>query len=128
MAEQETENMIQKKCGGCDAGVWVDKRYRGDQYRAWCPECRTISKITSAVDPVTRPSHYTSGRHGIETIEVMENSVEDPASVYQAQVLKYVARAGKKGDKVEDLKKARQYLNRWINYETDGSFSWETRE
>jgi hypothetical protein len=62
-------------------------------------------------DPVNHPSHYTFGR--IEVITVIEDW---KLPFHLGQVVKYVARAGKKDkDKeLEDLKKAQWYLNRHI--------------
>lgn len=60
-------------------------------------------------DAVNHPSHYTRGN--IEVIDF----IEDQQLPYPlGNVVKYVARAGFKGDKVEDLKKAQWYLNRYI--------------
>lgn len=60
-------------------------------------------------DPIARPSHYTYS--GIEPIEV----VEAWGLGYRlGNVVKYLARAGHKGDALADLKKARWYLDREI--------------
>lgn len=62
-------------------------------------------------DAINHPSHYTTGN-----IEVID-AIEDWALPYHlGNVVKYVARAGKKDpDKtVEDLMKARWYLDRYI--------------
>lgn len=62
-------------------------------------------------DPVNHPAHYTAGR-----IEVIE-AIEDWKLPYHlGNVIKYVARAGRKDPKkeAEDLKKARWYLDRHI--------------
>ena len=61
-------------------------------------------------DPVNHPSHYTSHPSGVECIEVtrwMNSNL--------GNVMKYVWRAGKKGDALEDLRKARFYLQDEIN-------------
>jgi len=69
-----------------------------------------FSTCTVAYDPVERPAHYMSG--GIETIDFIEAKELD----YRlGNVIKYVSRAGRKGDMVEDLKKARWYLDRAID-------------
>lgn len=61
-------------------------------------------------DAVNHPSHYTRGK--IEVIDF----IEDQQLLYHlGNVIKYIARAGYKGDKLEDLKKARWYLDRYIN-------------
>ena len=62
-------------------------------------------------DPVTNPSHYQTGS-GIEAIEVIEAFFPD--SFHLGNAFKYLARAGKKGDYVEDLEKAVWYLRREI--------------
>lgn len=60
-------------------------------------------------DPVNRPSHYTRG--AIEVIDF----IEDQGLGYRlGNVVKYVSRAGFKSNTVEDLKKARWYLDREI--------------
>jgi Protein of unknwon function (DUF3310) len=59
-------------------------------------------------DVVNHPPHYTFG--SIEVIDVIDDWSLD---FYEAQVVKYVARAKHKGNQLQDLKKA-QYLNRLI--------------
>lgn len=61
-------------------------------------------------DAVNHPSHYTRGK--IEVIDFIE---DQELPYHLGNVIKYVARAGYKGDKLEDLKKARWYLDRYIN-------------
>jgi len=65
-------------------------------------------------DMVNHPPHYTAG--GIETIDYMEAKLtpEGFRGYCLGSVIKYVSRAGLKGDANEDLKKARWYLNRLI--------------
>lgn len=68
-------------------------------------------------DPVTHPSHYTSGK-----IEVIDFITDQNLDFCLGNVVKYISRAGKKEsdrsknqtieDKtIEDLKKARFYLD-----------------
>ena len=61
-------------------------------------------------DPVHNPSHYKSG--GIEVIDVIEAF---NLNFRLANVIKYVLRAGRKGDALEDLEKAAWYLDREID-------------
>lgn len=61
-------------------------------------------------DPVNAPDHYRAG--GIEAIEVIEAF---GLGFHLGNVVKYVLRAGRKGDRLEDLKKARWYLDRAID-------------
>ena len=64
-----------------------------------------------AGDIVNRPAHYTDGK--IEVIEFIEDK---RLGFCLGNVVKYVARAGKKDPtkEVEDLKKAKWYLERRI--------------
>ena len=61
-------------------------------------------------DPVHNPQHYKSG--GIEVIDVIEAF---ELNFRLANVIKYVLRAGRKGDALEDLEKAAWYLDREID-------------
>ncbi|MDA8032234.1 MAG: DUF3310 domain-containing protein [Alphaproteobacteria bacterium] len=67
-------------------------------------------------DRVNSPSHYTSGK--TEVIDIIEDAVKDaPANIYgmlQSQVLKYMLRVWLKDNPLEDMKKARWYLDRLI--------------
>lgn len=68
-------------------------------------------------DVVNRPSHYAS-ESGLEAIEVIEAFFHGNA--FLANTFKYITRAGKKGGeakRLEDLKKARWYLEREIKLE-----------
>lgn len=64
------------------------------------------------MDNVNNPAHYTHG--GIETIDFIEAK---QLGYSLGNVIKYISRAGKKGDRLEDLKKAQWYLAREIYYE-----------
>ena len=64
---------------------------------------------THHTDMINHPPHYTTG--GIETIDFIEAKKLD---YNLGNVVKYITRADHKGDKYEDLCKARWYLNRAI--------------
>lgn len=68
------------------------------------------------VDNVNSPMHYktASGMEAIEVIRAFTEGLEGMEAVDTAQVLKYVCRWKKKNG-LEDLKKARWYLNDLIN-------------
>lgn len=66
------------------------------------------------MDNVNHPSHY-KGR-GVESIEVIEAF---DLGFCLGNAVKYILRAGKKGDKIEDLQKAIWYLNREIAWTKD---------
>lgn len=63
-----------------------------------------------AHDPVNHPRHYTAHPSGIECIQVTEH-----LGFCVGNAIKYLWRAGLKGqDAVQDLKKARWYIDREI--------------
>ena len=59
------------------------------------------------LDAIAQPPHYTKHPSGVECIDVAEHF-----SFCLGNVVKYVWRAGLKGDAIEDLKKAKWYLER----------------
>lgn len=64
-------------------------------------------------DPVINPPHY-KGNTDLQSIDVIESF---ELGYRLGNVVKYVLRAGKKGDRLEDLQKALWYLEREINQE-----------
>lgn len=77
-------------------------------------EGMTGDAVGNYVDVVNSPSHYNSG--GIEAIEGIEASMgpEAYAGYLKGSVMKYLWRYEKKGKPIEDLKKARWFLDRLI--------------
>lgn len=67
-------------------------------------------------DPINRPAHYIAP-NGLESIDVIEGF---GLGFHLGNVVKYVLRAGRKGSAVEDLRKARWYLDREIARREDG--------
>ena len=61
-------------------------------------------------DVVNNPSHYAEGRE-FETIDVIEDW---GLGYHLGNAVKYISRAGRKDDILQDLKKAQWYLNREI--------------
>lgn len=64
-------------------------------------------------DMVNNPPHYQTDS-GLEAIEVIRAFFRDNYNL--GTVFKYIARTGKKWDTLEDLKKARWYLDREIEW------------
>ena len=68
-----------------------------------------MSAPSDSAASIHRPPHYTfSAIEPIQAIEAWQ------LGFHLGCVVKYVCRAGRKGDKVEDLRKARWYLDREI--------------
>lgn len=65
---------------------------------------------------VNSPAHYQLA-DGLEAIDVIDQTVEDPASFYRGNAIKYLLCAGRKGDAREDLRKARYYIDRELDHE-----------
>ena len=64
-------------------------------------------------DNVNHPKHYTSHPSGVECIEIAEHM-----NFCLGNAIKYIWRAGQKGDAVEDLRKAVFYLRRELGNRT----------
>ena len=64
---------------------------------------------------VDHPKHYNQHPSGVECIDVIEHFNFNLGSV-----IKYIWRAGLKGDELEDLRKARWYINREIQRRENG--------
>lgn len=64
---------------------------------------------------VDHPAHYGGADNTYEAIKVIEAWQLD---FHLGNVVKYISRAGKKGSKLEDLKKAQWYLNRAVGNNT----------
>lgn len=74
------------------------------------PDETEISQISEKDDVISHPSHYTQG------IECMDYIESHKLNYARGNVIKYVTRAGLKdaSKEVEDLEKARWYLDREI--------------
>ena len=120
-------------CEGCGTTFIHKKEKAQGRWPKYCPTClpkyskvpkkkevtvepveQTIEELVVELpkkeDVINHPSHYTRGK--IEVIDFIE---DQQLPYHLGNVIKYVARAGYKGDKLEDLKKARWYLDRYIN-------------
>lgn len=72
-------------------------------------------KITlETTESVHSTAHYQLA-DGLEAIDVIDQTVEDPASFYRGNAIKYLLCAGRKGDAREDLRKARYYIDRELS-------------
>lgn len=67
-------------------------------------------------DAVDHPDHYNKHPSGIECIDIVEHM-----TFSLGNAVKYIWRADLKSDKIEDLKKARWYLDREIERLSRGS-------
>lgn len=70
---------------------------------------QALDVVEIKADPVNHPPHYRAG--GVETIDFIEAK---DLNYRLGNVVKYVSRAGRKGDPLQDLEKAAWYLQREI--------------
>ena len=112
-------------CEACGTTFIHTKDSTAGRWPKYCPTCipkyskapkkkfkETLQKELDAIqkeDMVNHPPHYTRGK--IEVIDFIE---DQQMPYHLGNVIKYIARAGHKGDKLEDLKKAQWYLARYI--------------
>ena len=61
------------------------------------------------MEQVNHPKHYTSHPSGVECIEITEHM-----NFNLGNAIKYIWRASLKGKEIEDLRKARWYVEREI--------------
>jgi hypothetical protein len=71
------------------------------------PEC--VKPEEPKVDPVNHPAHYKVG--GIETIDFIEAK---SLGYHLGNAVKYITRADHKGNRLQDLQKAKWYIDRAI--------------
>ena len=79
-------------------------------------DCRRLieqSEKSSLKDMVNHPPHYSNK---IECLDIIEQQVDDPSSVYEGHIWRYLYRNKDKGSNIEDLEKAEFYLKRLIKH------------
>lgn len=77
------------------------------------PYCR-VHRVDEEPADAINPTHY-QGAGGVQPIDLIEAF---DLGFCLGNAVKYISRAGRKGDAVEDLKKARWYLDREIERRT----------
>lgn len=81
-----------------------------EAHKPHCPMAPSFDTIEYPTlnDPVNHPSHYTEHASGVECIQITEHM-----NFCLGNAVKYIWRAGLKNDNaIEDLKKARWYVDR----------------
>jgi len=76
--------------------------------------CGLPEADTAADESVDHPAHYGGDGNAYEAIRVIEAMGDGPAFC-RGNAIKYLARYGKKGTPLDDLKKARWYVDRLIS-------------
>lgn len=73
------------------------------------PTDKEMTNASPKADPVNHPEHYKVG--GIETIDFIEAKA---LSYHLGNAVKYITRADHKGNRLQDLQKAKWYIDRAI--------------
>lgn len=68
-----------------------------------------LGRVGVLPDPVEHPAHYTNHPSGVECIQITEHM-----GFCLGNAIKYIWRADEKGDAIEDLRKAKWYIEREI--------------
>lgn len=120
MSEARTDPIVHKAttlvpavCGQMDTSNVSSLKWDGVTCLACLDQSPIATGTMSAKDllpeAVHHPSHYNENSKGIECIDVVEELTFNTGNA-----MKYLWRAGHKGDIIEDLKKARWYIDREI--------------
>ncbi|HFI0682459.1 TPA: DUF3310 domain-containing protein [Streptococcus suis] len=103
--------------GRANAGKELQRQAKLEEVSRMAEEQKL--KLEPVEDQVKQPKHY-QGTQGLEVIEIMKNFLPKYQDGYVAgmikDVIKYILRAPSKGNLLQDLKKAREYLNYAIEY------------
>jgi hypothetical protein len=83
------------------------------------PLHKHIEEMKKKPDAINHPEHYGGSESIYEAIKVIDAWKLD---FCLGNVIKYISRAGKKGSKLEDLRKAQWYLNHEIKRLEGGCF------
>jgi len=114
--------MIDSCCGNCrhfydedSEGFGRCKMSSGEvtcDYYCFHWQFKEYELIQGVNDDVNSPKHYTQGK--IETIDYIEDM-----GYIEGNIIKYISRYKYKGKPIEDLKKARWYIDRLIKKEEE---------
>ena len=80
------------------------------------PKSESAPRSSHCYDAVNHPKHYTTHPSGVECITVTEHM-----GFCLGNAMKYIWRADEKGNAVEDLEKAKWYIEREIARRTTSS-------
>ena len=84
------------------AAAWRETK----EYKSWRDLAYSSGSNKCEPDPVNHPVHYTSHPSGVEAIDITRHM-----NFNLGNAVKYIWRAGLKGDNIEDLQKARFYIS-----------------
>ena len=92
-------------CIDSDGDIWTN----ANPQNCISPESLELANEKETFDPVQKPSHYNSHPSGIQCIDITKHM-----GFNLGNVIKYVWRADLKDNAIEDLKKAKWYIENEI--------------
>jgi hypothetical protein len=122
LSDDIEKHMAKRTCIASGCSTEFVPTEEGD-YRNYCPQCAAqwrdakkhldesnpFKKTEKSTDAVNHPSHYNSHPSGVECITVTEHF-----NFNIGNAIKYLWRAGLKDSMIQDLKKAKFYVEREI--------------
>jgi len=93
-----------------DTVTWCGAQNRECDTPHVCMAKNMCARSRPDPDPVNHPPHYTSHPSGVECIQITEHM-----GFNLGNALKYIWRSDLKADAIQDLEKARWYLDREIS-------------
>ena len=112
LLHEQKQALMECEAQGCapgrNGGV-ADMSALGDQKEFLRKELQRAREARRLAETINHPPHYNHGQ--FETIDVIEDWQLD---FHLGNAVKYISRAGHKGDAVTDIRKARWYLDRWL--------------
>lgn len=120
LPNNERTSRLRKEIICCDSAIWVGgtveqlEKAIKDYYQYYI-NCNNhaIAQNKSSTDAVHSPKHYKLRGLDIESVDVIKAvlSDEEYCGWCKGNALKYLFRAGKKDDEVQDLSKCDVYVN-----------------
>ena len=108
---------IKSVCGTFEQNININNIYLEEDC-SWCTEKGNIlfvdgeyAEIISYKEETKKPKHYKT-----DSIDVIDFCKIYDLNFNAGNIVKYICRAGKKGDRLEDLYKAKDYLEREIKH------------
>jgi hypothetical protein len=108
--KRQTRKEISEKIARADHEVSIGPGVQFENDREARAGDETTEMRDNDVDMVNNPPHYNQG--DIEVIDFIDD--QEHLGYHRLQAIRYITRSPFKGTEIEDLEKARWYLNRRI--------------
>jgi len=102
---------------------WWDFLYTEHNIERAKEEFKSVPTTVETKDHIN-PKHYQDIVPGMQYMEMMQYMLPDVKSHLLGQVFKYLMRLGGKDEELQEMKKAKWYLDFLIAYKTNGGPIW----